>query len=172
MLRAVALLLALGTLAPVANAQTIEEIDRREAAVLDAWEKAPLSVRRAVYVAERPGGFGMYTARANNVFHTGEALVVYAEPVGYGWKEIGKGNYEFGFAVDFMIKQPDGKILAGKQDFAKLVKQSHVRNREFMLTLTLDVSGADPGDYVLEYKLRDVTGNKSTAFELPFKIAK
>jgi len=41
-----------------------------------------------------------------------------------------------------------------------------------MLTLTLDVSGADPGDYVLEYKLRDIASAKFTSFELPFNIAK
>jgi hypothetical protein len=37
--------------------------------------------------------------------------------------------------------------------------------------LTLNVTGAPPGDYVVEYKLRDISGDKSTSFELPFKIA-
>ena len=41
-----------------------------------------------------------------------------------------------------------------------------------MLNLTMNVSGAPPGDYVLEYKLRDITGDKSAVVELPFKIAK
>jgi hypothetical protein len=41
-----------------------------------------------------------------------------------------------------------------------------------MLNLTTGVSGAPPGDYVLEYKLRDVTGDKATTVQLPFKIAK
>jgi hypothetical protein len=171
-LRTFTLLLALLIAAPICWAQSNDEIDRREAALDEAWQQAPLAVRRAIFVSEHPDGFGMYTARSSNTFKPGEPLVTYAEPVGYGWKEIGKDMYEFGFAVDFLVKRPDGSILGGKQDFAKLVKQSHVRNREFMLTLTLDVNGADPGDYVLEYKLHDIASTKSTSFELPFKIAK
>lgn len=103
----------------------------------------------------------------------GEALVTYAEPVGYGAKDAGNGLLEFGFAVDFpdqIAGRPDPR-LAGQQDFARLTQQSHVRNLEFMLLLTLNVSGAPPGDYVVEYKLRDISGDKTTSFELPFKIA-
>ena len=40
-----------------------------------------------------------------------------------------------------------------------------------MLLLTLNVTGAPSGDYVVEYKLRDISGDKTTSFELPFKIA-
>ena len=45
-----------------------------------------------------------------------------------------------------------------------------MRNREFMLTLTLEVSDAPDGDYVLEYQIRDVTSTKTVKFELPFRI--
>ena len=78
--------------------------------------------------------------------------------------------FEFGFAVDFLVKSPNGKILAGQQDFARLAERSHDRNMEFMVALTLNLSGAPPGDYVIEYKLRDVASDKSVSFELPFKI--
>jgi hypothetical protein len=40
-----------------------------------------------------------------------------------------------------------------------------------MVVLTLDVTGAPAGDYVVEYTLRDRTGPKSTSLSLPFKIA-
>ena len=153
------------------EAQSLQEIDRRYAALLDAWEKTPLTVRRALFVADHPHGFGLYQERASNIFKPGEALVAYAEPVGFGAKDTGNGLVEFGFAVDFLIKSPDGQILTGQQDFAQLTQQSHVRNLEFMLVLTLNVTGAPPGDYVVEYKLRDVSGEKSTSFALPFKIA-
>ena len=153
------------------EAQSLQEIDRRYAALVEAWEKTPLTVRRALFVADHPHGFGLYQERASNVFKPGEALVAYAEPVGFGAKDAGSGLVEFGFAVDFLIKSPDGQILTGQQDFARLTQQSHVRNLEFMLVLTLNVTGAPPGDYVVEYKLRDVSGDKSTSFELPFKIA-
>ena len=116
-------------------------------------------------------GFGQFVERKSNVFKPGEKLIAYLEPVGYGWKEAGDGKYQFGFDVDFLIKQPDGKILAGQENFAKLAETSQRRNREFMVTLTMNVSGAPPGDYVLGYKLRDIAAGKSTVIDLPFKIA-
>jgi hypothetical protein len=170
MVRAVTLI-ALLTLAPTSFAQSPSEIDKRDAAVVEAWQATPLTVRHAVFVSEHAAGFGMYKPRASDSFKPGEKLTVYAEPLGYGWKPVDDGQFEFGFVVDFLVKSPDGNILAGKQDFARLVQQSHVRNREFMLTLNLDLSGADPGNYVLEYTLHDIASDKSTSFNLPFKIA-
>lgn len=155
-----------------ARAQTLEEIDRREAAVIEAWNATALSVRKAFFVAQHPDGFGQYVERAGNVFKPGEKLVTYAEPVGYGWKDAGDGIFEFGLLVDFAVRSPTGEVLAGKEDFARLVERSHARNREFMVVLTLDVHDAPPGAYVLRYTLRDITGPKTVAFDLPFKIAR
>ena len=171
MLRVILLICTILSVASAVEAQSLQEIDRRYASLLEAWEKTPLTVRRTLFVAGHPQGFGLYQERASNVFKPGEALVTYAEPVGYGAKDAGNGLLEFGFAVDFLIKSPDGQILTGQQDFARLTQQSHVRNLEFMLLLTLNVTGAPAGDYVVEYKLRDISGDKSTSFELPFKIA-
>ena len=171
MYRAIALfVLALGAIG-TARAQTIQEIDKRDAAVVEAWNKTPLSVQHVVFVSQHPDGFGQYVARADNVFKPGEKLVTYAEPVGYAWQDVGNGQYQFGFDVDFLIKTPDGKILAGQQDFAKVSETSHARNREFNLTLTMAVNGAGPGDYVLEYKLHDHGSDKVATFDQPFKIA-
>jgi hypothetical protein len=150
--------------------QTVDEIDKRDAAVVEAWTATPLTVRRALFVSEHPAGFGQYVERADNVFKKGDKLVTYAEPVGYGWKDVGGGSYEFGFKVDFLIKSPDGKVLTGQEDFADVSEKSHARNREFMVVLTMTLTGAPAGDYVIEYKLRDVTSSKSTSFSQPFKI--
>jgi hypothetical protein len=150
--------------------QTLQEIDKRDAAVMEAWAATPLALRRAVFVSEHPAGFGQYVERPNNVFKQGEKLVTYAEPVGYGWKDLGNGAYEFGFKVDFLVKSPDGKILAGQEDFADLTEKSHARNREFMVVLTMNLTGAPAGDYVIEYKLRDIASSKTVNFSQPFKI--
>jgi hypothetical protein len=170
MFRAIAALVLLLGLVEAGNAQSLGDIDRREAALLEAWNATPLTIRRAFFVAEHPEGFGQYVERPDNAFKPGEKLVAYAEPVGYGWKDIGSGEYQFGFKVDFLVKSTDGKVLTGQENFADLAEKSHARNREFMVVLTLNVSGAPPGDYVLEYKLHDVTSDKSTSFDLPFKI--
>src|SRR5262245_19571021 len=117
-------------LAGGAHAQSLQEVEKRDAAVIEAWDKTPLTVRRAVFVSEHPKGFGQYVERKSKVFPAGEKLVAYVEPVGYGWKLAGDGGFEFGFAVDFLIKTPDGKVLAGQEDFAKLSEASRSRNRE------------------------------------------
>ena len=172
MSRILLVILTLLAVASAARAQSLEEVDRREAAVAEAWQKTPLTFRRAVFVAERPKGFGQFVERKSNVFKPGEKLVAYVEPVGYGWKDIGDGHVEFGFDVDFLVKSSDGKILTGQENFAKLAETSQRRNREFMVTLTMSVSGAPAGDYVLEYKLRDIASDKSAVIDLPFTIEK
>jgi hypothetical protein len=55
----------------------------------------------------------------------------------------------------------DGKILTGSENFANLAEKSRRKNREFIDTLTMNVSGAPAGDYVLEYKLHDLASEKS-----------
>lgn len=146
------------------------DIGRADAALSDAWAKSPLTIARAVFVAERASGYGIYQERPA-AFKAGEPLITYAEPVGYGYRELGKDTYEFGFTVDFVVKTADGRILAGQENFARLDLRSHRRNREFMLTLTLDVTGLTPGAYKLEYRLHDISGNGKTAgFEQPFSI--
>jgi hypothetical protein len=156
--------------AAAASAQTLQEIDKRDAAVIEAWNAAPLAIRKAVFVSEHPNGYGEYTERPNNAFKQGEKLVAYAEPAGYGWKDAGDGQYQFGFKVDFVVKSPDGKVLGGQENFANLVQTSHARNREFMVVLTLSLSDAPPGEYVVEYTLHDIASSKTATFSLPFKI--
>jgi len=169
MRRLATLLIALSAFAPVARAQTLADIDSRDAAVYAAWQLTPLTIQKSFFVTDATG-FGQYTQRGSNVFKPGEKLVAYCEPVGYGWKDTGGGVYQFGFAIDLTVKSSDGKVVAQQQDFAKTQLQSHARNREFMVLLTLTLNGAPAGDYVLEYRLRDLTSDKSTLLDLPFKI--
>jgi hypothetical protein len=152
------------------QAQTLDEVDKRDAAVVEAWNATPLTVRRVLFVDGHPDGFGQYVERANNVFKKGEALVIYAEPVGYGWKDIGGGVYQFGFKVDFVVKTADGQIVGGHEDFADVVKKSRARNREFNLLLDLNLGNTSPGDYVVGYTLHDIASSKTYTFNQPFKI--
>ena len=170
--RAVLAGLPIVALAPLsaARAQSLEAIDRLEAAVHEAWDKTPLTVRRAIFVKQKALGYGIFEERPTRVFKPGESLLVYAEPVGFGFRRSEGGLYEFGFAIDFVIKTPTGTILGGEENFANVAQRSHVRNLEFMLNLSLDMTGAPPDDYVLAYTLRDITGPKSATLELPFTI--
>jgi hypothetical protein len=158
-------------IAPSVGAQSLKEIDKREASVIEAWRATPLTIRRAVFVSSQPEAFDNYQPRKSNTFKPGEKLVAYVEPVGFDWKEGEDGLLEFGFSVDFLIKGSDGKIIGGQDNFATVTKHSRSRMREFFLTLTMNVTGASPGDYILEYKLRDVASDKSAVTDLPFTIS-
>ena len=153
---AVCALAAAATVSPLA-AQTLDAIEEAEEAVVVVADTAP-------------EGFGIYLERAHNEFAPGEPVIVYAEPVGYGWHENDDGTYTFGFDIDLLLKRPDGAVVGGQENFQHLELTSRVRNREFMLTLTLTVDGAPPGAYVVEYTARDIASDKQGVIALPFFI--
>ena len=154
-----------------AAAQTLSDVQAAEQKVEDAWLKTPLTFRKALLV-DKAQGFGIYTPRASNVYAPGESILIYSEPVGYGWHDNGNGTYTFGFNVDLLVKHPDGSILGGKENFQKLILTSKARNREFMLTLNLTPDGFPPGDYVVKYTIHDVVLGKVATISQPFSIRK
>lgn len=166
-----ALAAAVAMLAAVpATAQSLGDIEKAEAAVIEAWSATPLAFRQAVFVDEPPQGFGLYNPRPDAAFKAGEPVIVYAEPVGYGWTDNGNGTYGFGFTVDLAIKNKEGGILASQENYQRAEFVSRSRNRELMLTFTLTLDGAPAGDYVVEYLLHDITGDKQGTVSLPFSI--
>jgi hypothetical protein len=164
-----ALLLVAG--ATSVQAQSMADLKQAEAALEAVWDATPLQTQTAVLVAAPPQGFGIYEPHPTSTFAPGEPIVAYAEPVGFGYREAGPGLWQFGFNVDLLIKTADGQILGGQEGFEQLAMTSRTRNREFMLTLTLDLSGAEPGDYIVEYTLHDLASDKVGTFSLPFAIA-
>ncbi len=69
-----------------------------------------------------------------------------------------------------MVKKRDGAILDGQKRFLAYDQTSRARLRELMLNLTLTLSGIVPGDYIVEYTMRDASSTKSVKIELPFTI--
>lgn len=133
------------------------------------WDKSPLFFRRALWVAEPPQGFGAFNPRENNVFKAGTPMIIYAEPVGFGWRKAGD-IWRTQMEADLVVKTKAGEVLLRRTGFQTLQVASRVRNREFMVHLTYRFTGFPKGAYVAETTLRDtVTGKKGT-FALPFVI--
>jgi opacity protein-like surface antigen len=147
----------------------IEAMAALDAATDALWEQAPLTFRRVLWVAGPPEGFGVYNARETNVYASGDQMIVYAEPVGFGWDQTGD-IYQMNLAIDLVIKSKDGEELLRKDDFQKLSIGSRVRNREFMATLTLTLTGIPAGEYIADATLRDVVTGKKGTMSLPFVI--
>jgi hypothetical protein len=163
------LVLTLCAAMPVA-AQDMAALEAAEQALDTAWDATPLSFRKTLFVTEAPG-FGVYTEKPAATFTPGEPIIVYAEPVGYAYKTNEDGSYNFGMNFDLTVKSKDGEIMGGQENFAKVDFASHAKNREFLVTLTLSLNDAPPGDYVLEYLARDANSAKTASISLPFTIA-
>jgi hypothetical protein len=173
--RAMALFLAAGLLpaGPAVAQGTIpvpEAVVQAEAAMLAAWDASPLLLQNAVFIDGSADGFGMFDPRADARFAPGEPIVVYAEPLGYGWEETEPGVFRFGFDIDLLVKSATGKVLGGQDGFGKFRFASRTRNREIMLTLTLTLDDFPPGDYQVTYNVREIAGGKAGAVTLPFTI--
>jgi hypothetical protein len=133
-------------------------------------EAMPLAVRRALFVAAEPGGFGVYNPRENAVFKKGEPIIVYAEPLGYGYKQDGS-LYVLALGVDVVVKDSAGVEIGRKDDFGELSFQSRYKNNEFFAKLNYDFSGLPAGDYQVTSVLRDKVTGKTVEFTLPFSMS-
>ncbi|WP_342394678.1 hypothetical protein [Sinorhizobium numidicum] len=141
-------------------------------AVSDFSQTLPFAIGKAVFVTGEPAGYAMYEPKGDAVFKAGEALVSYVEPVGLTWKEASaKGKLETRFTVDFDILNPKGEVLASQKAFGDFTFRGYLRNQEIYSTLTIDVTGAPSGDYVLRFRFNDVNSGKSASIDQPFKIA-
>ena len=147
----------------------IEAMAALDEAAYAVWEKAPLTFRRALWVAEPPGGFGLYNPREDNVFASGAEMIAYVEPVGFGWRKSGD-VWMTDLVADLVVKSKDGEVLASQSDFQQLQITSRVRNREFMARFTYTFTGISAGEYAVETVLRDKVSGKSGTFTLPITV--
>lgn len=166
-MKPLACLLAILALTGHALAQTAQDIERKEAELLAVWEKAPLTIRKAVFVTEKAPIYGAYSPRPNS-FKRGETLLIYMEPVGYGWQPQGD-NVVLGITLDVVLKSKDGKSLGGQEKFLNYQQASRHKLRELMLNVTLTLGQTPPGEYIAEFIAKDLTG-KSATVAMPFKI--
>jgi hypothetical protein len=146
-----------------------DAVDTLRRAIDAVMAKGPLVLRRVQFITEPPRGFGIYQPRASNVFGPGEPLIVYAEPVGVGWKAEG-GINRTQLVTDFDIRTRDGKILGGQKEFGKFEFNSREPHHEMMTHLTITINGAPANQYVLTATYRDLISGKSATLELPFEI--
>lgn len=153
----------------LARGKVIEAIDALDDAAAMLWDKAPLAFRRGIWVTEPAAGFGIFKQRPNAVFTAGQPMLVYAEPVGFGWTRNGE-VYTTDFAADVVFRDKAGKEIFRKDEFQIFNLSSRFRNREFMCNFTYTLTGMPAGDYTVETTLRDRITGKKGSFTLPFTV--
>ncbi len=143
--------------------------DQIETARASIWEQAPLTLRNVTFTSGEPAGYGIYEKRPTSEFKSGETLIVYSEPQGFGYGE--DGDYSIiDMGLDYELKDATGKSLAKQESFSNWKIRSLYPNKEFMGKLTFSFTGIPVGDYELSTTVHDKNSEKSASFSLKFKI--
>ena len=71
---------------------------------------------------------------------------------------------------DLSLIDANGTTVASKAKFLSADIKSRTKLLETYLTLDATLTGFAPGDYKLQYALRDLAGNKQTTFEVPITL--
>lgn len=131
-----------------------------------AWDATTgLSIGETVLLAEPASGYGIYNPRPSDTYKLGEPVLIYAEPMGFGYGSPGEGLYSIGFFVDLKVMTEMGELLADLQNVTELDLTSRYPNREFQANLTYNLDGITPGRYILQTTLRDKNSAKIGSFE-------
>jgi len=146
--------------------EAIAALDEADAVL---WAKAPLTFRKALWVAEAPVGFGDYNPRESNVFTSGAEMIAYVEPIGFGWRKSGD-LWHMKLVADVVVKGKDGTELYRQANFRNLEIASRVQNREFFGRFTYTLTDIPAGEYVIDTILHDTATGKSATMSLPFVI--
>ena len=138
---------------------------------LKVWDTLRFHPIVALFVNESAAlGNGVYQEHSN-VFNPDETITLYAQPVGYGHKEITGQNGEklflMNFTADIILTKQDGTPIGGGTNIPAGQIASHYRNTELFLHLFLTHDKPLPkGDYKVNYSVTDqFSGNT-------FKITK
>ncbi|MEO9527520.1 hypothetical protein [Roseibium sp.] len=169
-------LIAVGLLAGLTGAQAQSEAASPPAAfqnALDAfdqaWTASGLAFTRVTFTDSPSTGYGQYTPRGEAVFTGEDPLSVYAEPVGYGFRETGTG-YDYELTASFRLLTPAGQVLAEQDNFATFSGSGRTRQRELSAALSFEFSGLPAGAYRIETRFKDEIGGTQSAFTLPFTV--
>ena len=138
---------------------------------LKVWDTLSFHPIIATFVNESAElGNGVYQEHSN-VFNPDETITLYAQPVGFGHKEITGQNGEklflMNFTADIILTTQDGTLIGGAKNIPAGQIASHYRNTELFLHLFLTHEKPLPkGDYKVNYSVTDqFSGNT-------FKITK
>ncbi|GAB4514106.1 MAG: hypothetical protein Tsb0019_11860 [Roseibium sp.] len=169
-------MIAGGLLAGLATAQAQPETGRPSESFLNAltafdqaWTTSGLAFTAAIFTSGAATGYGQYVPRDNTVFSPEDTLAVYAEPVGYAFRESGSG-FAYELTASYRLLTLSGQVLAEQDNFATFSGNGRTKQRELSATLVYQFSGLPAGSYELETVFTDDIGGTTSSFRLPFTV--
>ena len=134
------------------------------------WQAMPLAVLNVRQI-DTASGFGVYSERANHIYKPGEKIVLYMEPVGYGYGTDGLGNSMVALSVDIAVVSAAGESLGTMEKVGRIQLSSRSHNRELFFKLDLSLGGLPPGKYRCDFVMHDENSNKTAPFTTDIEIA-
>ena len=140
-----------------------------------AWNRAAFNSSFNTFIEPlSAAGYGVYQEH-DSVFRPGETIVLYVEPVAFGYKQISDDNgsalYLMNMTADYVIASSNGTELQTIQDVPVGSIVSHRPNTELYLELTLTQAKPFPaGDYSIKYTITDEVSGKSFQLEKQIKV--
>lgn len=134
-----------------------------------AWDANGLAFTAATFAETAGAAYGQYTPRADTEFRAGDVLFIYAEPVGYGFREA-EGLYAYELTASYKLLNLTGQVLTQQDGFAVFAGKGRSRQRELAASLSFQFSGLREGTYQLETRFSDEVNGKTATFTLPFTI--
>ena len=156
---------------PSPQNDALKEYQKYNALATQAWEKMPFSIQKYLLVAKETKGFGMYEKRKSNKYLQGENVMVYVEPIGFGYRDLG-GFYGISMESDLIIKNEKGETLGKIKSFGKFNFHSNIKNREIFLSFVISLGHAPAGKYEITVPIRDNIKNQTANITLNIEIVK
>ncbi|PWJ91490.1 hypothetical protein C8D77_103187 [Mesorhizobium loti] len=145
-------------------------LDKFRSAEEAFWQAMPLAVQNVKQV-DTASGFGIYSERANHTYKPGEKIVLYMEPIGYGYGSDGLGNSMIALSVDITVVSAAGETLGTSEKVGRVQVASRSHNRELFFKLDLSLDGLPPGKYRCDFLMHDENSNKTAPFTTDIEIA-
>lgn len=143
---------------------------------LNAWNQTEFRSTFDIFVTpESSSGYGIYQERNSSVFQPGEAINLYAEPVGFKHNAVvdenGNTIYRVGMTADINITDVLGNVLFEEEGFLDFQYNSYNRVTEVPLDFKVNVTGLPEGDYFLNIRVYDLVSGQSFDLNKPITIS-
>ncbi len=151
-------------------------LDSAKEQYMSVWNQTEFNATFSTFVEPlSAAGYGVYQEHGS-VFRPGETIVLYVEPVGFGYKQIPDGNgsslYLMNMTADYVIASSNGTELQTIENVPVGSIVSHRANTELFLELTLTQARPFPvGDYNIKYTITDEVSGKSFQLEKQIRVA-
>ena len=131
------------------------------------WNKSPMIIENVTFTEGETHAYGVFKERSSHVFAPDETIYIYAEPKYFTLLKR-NDQYEISLVLDCNLYDKAGKLLIRKEAFSQYQYTTQKPVREIFLDLYFNLK-IDPGEYQIEFVVRDQFSDKIASFKLPFQ---